>query len=314
MYCKALFYIIFNSKINGVQGANGLTAQSKYSIIFIYYLNKDRNFLNTSVIFEKNTLMKFLFPIALFCVQLSFGYTALDWGKTGHRTVGHIAEAHLTKKAQKAIYKLLEGTSLAFVSTYGDDIKSDSRYRDYNPWHYVNLPLEGTYNPQKANPKGDLILAIKTCVAVLENPNSQKAHKIFHLKLLVHFIGDLHQPMHIGRAADKGGNDIKLTWFGKNTNLHRVWDSNLVAEFGMSYTELAAAVPPLSKREKKQLAQGTPLDWLQEGHKITATLYKDLPKNGKLGYAYAYKYTTLMRGQLQKGGLRLAKMLNTIFG
>ncbi|MDG1213352.1 MAG: S1/P1 nuclease, partial [Flavobacteriaceae bacterium] len=120
--------------------------------------------------------------------------------------------------------------------------------------------------------------------------------------------------MHMGRPGDKGGNDIKLKWFGKSTNLHRVWDSNMIDDYGMSYSELAKESPRLSKRARKEMMQGTPLDWMKEGHEITKKLYEDLPEDGGLGYEYAYKYTSVMRNQLQKGGLRLAKLLEALFG
>jgi hypothetical protein len=256
--------------------------------------------------------MRFLF-IFLIATQSIFA-TSEDWGKTGHRTVGEIATSVLSKKALKNIALILDGASLALVSNYGDDIKSDKKYRKYGSWHYVNLPLDGQYSLQTANSQGDIIQGIQVCVNTIRDVNASKEEKAFHLKLLVHFIGDLHQPMHIGREEDKGGNDVKLTWFGKSTNLHRVWDSNMIDDYGMSYSELAKESPRLSKRARKEIMKGTPLDWMKEGHKITATLYNDLPENGKLGYEYAYKYTGIMRSQLQKGGVRLAKMLNDIFG
>ena len=250
----------------------------------------------------------------IFLLATTINSHAEDWGKTGHRTVGQIAQENLSRKASKAIASLLDGESLALVSNYGDDIKSDKRYNKFNPWHYVNLPLDKPYSIESANSQGDIIQGIQYCVNVIKDPKALKADKAFYLKLLVHFIGDLHQPMHMGKEEDKGGNDVKLTWFGKSTNLHRVWDSDLIEGFDMSFSELAAEAPTLSKKDKIAIMQGGALDWMREGHKITTSLYEDLPENGKLGYEYAYKYTDLMRSQLQKGGLRLAKMLNEIFG
>ena len=157
--------------------------------------------------------MRFLF-IFLIATQSIFA-TSEDWGKTGHRTVGEIATSVLSKKALKNIALILDGASLALVSNYGDDIKSDKKYRKYGSWHYVNLPLDGQYSLQTANSQGDIIQGIQVCVNTIRDVNASKEEKAFHLKLLVHFIGDLHQPMHIGREEDKGGNDVKLTWFGE---------------------------------------------------------------------------------------------------
>ena len=154
--------------------------------------------------------------------------TELIWGNTGHRAIGEIAASHLSKSVKRKISELLDGQSLAMVSTFGDDIKSDNAFRKYATWHYVNLNDDETYQTSKKNPKGDLVTAIAKCKEVLLDKNSTKADKVFYLKMLVHFIGDLHQPMHVGRLSDKGGNDFKVQWFYNNSNMHRVWDSEMI--------------------------------------------------------------------------------------
>ena len=89
-----------------------------------------------------------------------------DWGATGHRVVGRIAAQHLSKKAQRAIDKLLDGATLDYVSNYGDDIKSDPRYRSLNPWHYVNIESDQKYSEITPNEKGDVVQAIQKCIAI----------------------------------------------------------------------------------------------------------------------------------------------------
>ena len=175
------------------------------------------------------------------------------WGQTGHRVTGEIAQRYLTRKARKAIDKLLDGESLAEVSNYADDIKSDSRFREYGPWHYVNFPGDKTYREIEPSPAGDIVTGIQRCIEVLENDSSSEADKVFYLKLLIHFVGDLHQPMHIGRAEDRGGNDIQIRWFDQGSNLHRLWDSDMIDHYGMSYTELANKLPEPGKKELQRL-------------------------------------------------------------
>lgn len=235
------------------------------------------------------------------------------WGATGHRATGKIAENHLTKRAKRKIDKLLQGESLAFVSTWADQIKSDKRYRKYFPWHYVNMNFDETYETSKKNPKGDLVTAINHCVKVLKDKESTIEDKRFFLKLLVHFVGDLHQPMHIGRKEDKGGNTIQLQWFNRGTNLHRVWDENMIEEWGMSYNELAANARDLSKAQIKAIEAGTVIDWVNEVHQITKKVYGSVKVGENLRYRYNYDYFPVLREQLQKGGIRLAKILNEIF-
>ncbi len=250
---------------------------------------------------------------------LTFSITASQakatyWGATGHRTVGKIAEKYLTKKAKKTISNLLNGHSLAFYSTFADEIKSDSKYRKYSPWHYVNFKFDEKYNPATASKKGDLIQGINICIKTLKDPNASKKDKAFYLKLLIHFMGDLHQPLHVGHGEDRGGNDIKLKWFNKPTNLHRVWDSNMIDSYNMSYTELAKNADKLSKAQVKALQKGSLLEWVYESQALAKKVYTTAKKGDKLSYRYSYLHLSTARKQIQKGGVRLAKVLNDIFG
>lgn len=236
-----------------------------------------------------------------------------DWGKTGHRVTGEIAEQYLSKTAKKAIVSLLSGESLAFVSTYGDEIKSDDSYRKYGPWHYVNFPFDSTYETHPKSDRGDIIVAINTCIDILKSKTESKENKAFHLRLLVHFIGDLHQPLHIGLAEDKGGNDFQVRWFNEGTNLHTVWDTKMIEHYNMSYTELARNTKKLSQQELSAIKSGSIIDWMNESRTICKDVYKNTKVGEKLGYRYMYDYFTTVRSQLQKGGIRLAAILNKIF-
>jgi fructose-1,6-bisphosphatase len=254
------------------------------------------------------------FLLLLFVICSTLNSYADDWGKTGHRTTGAIAEQYLTKKARKAISNLLNGESLALVSTFADDIKSDTLYRKYGPKHYVNIPFETDYENHPKNERGDIIEAIDTCIATLKSKAATKEEKAFQLRLLIHFIGDLHQPMHTGLSDDKGGNDFKVQWFRDGTNLHRVWDSQMIESYGMSYSELATNMPVLTKKERKTMGSGTHRDWLKDSRVLVKDIYTHTEKDEKLSYRYMYQYFDTLRGQLQKGGVRLAALLNEILG
>ena len=235
------------------------------------------------------------------------------WGPTGHRTTGKIAEKHLTKKAKRQINELLKGESLAFVSTYGDEIKSDKKYNDFNTWHYVNMPLDSRYEDSEKNPKGDLVTGINKCISIIKDDTSSLEDKTFYLKMLVHLMGDLHQPMHIGRKDDKGGNTIQVQWFGKGTNLHRVWDENMIEQWKMSYLELANNTEDLSNAQIKAIQEGTIIDWVHDTHKLSKIAYASVQIGENLRYRYSYDHFSTVRKQLQKSGIRLAKLLNDIF-
>jgi len=259
--------------------------------------------------------MKQLILSICFLFSISVGFAGdNDWGQTGHRATAEIAQSYLSKDAKKEIAKLLNGKSLAFVSTFGDEIKSDSEYRKYGPWHYVNLPENATkYIVDNANPDGDLLMGIRKCVEVLKDKSSSKEEKEFYLKMLVHFIGDLHQPLHTGRGEDKGGNDIQVRWFGDGSNLHRVWDSEMIGSYDMSYTEMASNTQILSKTQTKSIASGTFEDWMYESKKLSERVYASAEVGEKLSYRYMYDWFPVVGEQLQKGGIRLAQVLNEIF-
>ena len=236
-----------------------------------------------------------------------------EWGQTGHRVVGLVAENHLTKKAKDKINFLLDGNSLANVSTYADEIKSDKKYNYISKWHYANIPLNKKFDEIVREKDGDIIYAINKCIEVLKSPKYNKKEKSFHLKLLVHFIGDLHQPMHLGRKEDRGGNDIKLFWFGSITNLHRIWDTQIIESHNMSYTELASDLPIFTPNQIKVEFNKSINNWVEETRIYTRQIYLESSPNRKLGYAYRYQNLPVVKSQLYKAGIRLASILNKIF-
>ncbi|AOW21850.1 S1/P1 nuclease [Urechidicola croceus] len=254
--------------------------------------------------------------IYLLIVLFTFSYQAnasKKWGATGHRVVGAIADNHLKPKTKRKLKKLLKRKTLAFVSTYGDEIKSDKRYNEFYTWHYVNFPLDSDYGSSEKNPKGDIISGIEYCKNIIKDKNSSDDDKAFYLKLLIHLVGDLHQPMHIGKAEDRGGNDIKLQWFYEDTNLHRVWDTEMIEEFGMGYQELASNADVLTKQQIKEIQKGTTLDWVNEVRELTKEVYGSYEEGENLRYRYNYRHFNTLRSQLQIGGIRLAKVLNDLF-
>lgn len=238
---------------------------------------------------------------------------ANDWGPTGHRVVGAIAQIYLSPEAKEMINELLDGDSLALVSTYADEIKSDDRFREYYPWHYVNFPFETTYADHPKSEEGDIIRGIAKCLEVLQDGSTSKADKAFHLKLLVHFMGDLHQPLHVGLGEDRGGNDIQIEWFREPTNLHSVWDEKIILQFGMSYSELAENRKALTPSEIRDIQQGSVTDWMYDSRTLCLDVYRHTKEGDKLWYPYMYRYAHTVRHQLHKGGLRLAAILNQVF-
>ncbi len=158
-----------------------------------------------------------------------------------------------------------------------------------------------------------MVTGIEYCIKTIKDKNTTDEDKAFYLKLLIHFIGDLHQPMHIGLKEDKGGNDFNVKWFYNDSNLHRVWDSQMIEDYGMSYTELADNADYLTKDNIEAIGEGSIVDWVNETHEITKTVYKNVKPDENLRYRYSYENFTTVRSQLQKAGIRLAKILNDLF-
>lgn len=253
----------------------------------------------------------FIFTAVLLCS--SNGYATKKWGATGHRAVGAIADQYTSNKTKRHLKKILNHQSLALVSTFSDEIKADPRFKEFETWHYVNMSFDEDYESSEKNAKGDLVTGIAYCEKVLKDDNASDADKTFYLKMLIHLVGDLHQPMHIGREEDRGGNDIKVKWQFKDTNLHRVWDSQMLESYNMSYSELAKNAEFMTKKEVRLLQQGSVVDWVNSTQHITKTIYNSVEEGENLHYAYSYKYLELARTQLQVAGIRLAKILNDLF-
>lgn len=256
--------------------------------------------------------MKKVAVLLLFVSQFAFAGPPL-WSKTGHRVIGEVAQEHLKGKAKRALMDLLDGQSLAAVSNFADEIKADSVYGRFSSWHYVNFPENEKYGDTPVSPYGDLITGIEECVRIIKDGNSTRTERIFYLKMLIHLVGDLHQPMHVGRLEDKGGNDIQLQWFNRGSNLHKIWDANMIDDYGMSYSELAAKLPKLTRAERKAIEKGTIYEWVEESQELANKLYGSVEAGEKLYYRYGYQWWDSVEYQLQIGGLRLAKVLNGLF-
>ena len=153
---------------------------------------------------------------------------AFSWGRTGHRIVGEIAQRNLDPKTLKAIRELCGEEDLSRLSTWPDEIRSDPKMGYTTPWHYVSIPNGKTYFDQKRNKDGDVIESLYRFEETLRDSKDTKEHKIEALKFLIHMTGDLHQPLHVGLAEDRGGNSIRVKWFKTETNLHSIWDEDLI--------------------------------------------------------------------------------------
>lgn len=261
------------------------------------------------------TLRKYL----LIAFVLYMPFQSFAWGTLGHRIVGEIAQKHLSKKALKQVRKILGNESIAMSSNWADFIKSDSSYRYLSTWHYVNFDSGMNYTQLVAYLDKDTSVNAYTRINFLANElrkeNLPHDKQVFYLRLLIHFVGDIHQPLHAARNGLVGGNNIRVSWFNENSNLHRVWDSHLIDHQQLSYTEYVNAINFVTP-EKKKVWQRQPLsEWVYESFLLSEQIVQDIKQpTPRLGYDYDFKYNQILNQQLLKGGIHLAGLLNDIFG
>jgi hypothetical protein len=262
---------------------------------------------------EKTMLaLRSLLPLAAAAVLL-MPAPALAWGKTGHRVTAAVADTHLSGLARAHVREIIGVESLAEASTWPDEMRSNPDpfwQKTANPWHYVTV---GGFEYDRAPPEGDALGALQFFRNQLRDPRTSIEHRQLALRFIVHIIGDLHQPLHNGRPGDRGGNDVKVKWFGRDTNLHAVWDSALIEETDYSFSELAERLNRHTRSEDV-IAWWTanPRDWIRESVQHRERIY---PAAGKtdLSYEYVYQHTPTVELRLKQAGVRLAAYLNELF-
>lgn len=250
--------------------------------------------------------------ILLVCSLLVISPNAFSWGKTGHRVVAEIAQRNLNSEAKKGIKDLLGDEDLARVANYPDEIRSDRKYDYTGSWHYVSIPTDKTYFDQKRNKDGDVIETLFRMDETLRDSKKSKEEKAFALKFMVHLMGDVHQPLHVGLAEDRGGNNVRVKWFKDPSNLHEIWDEKIIDFQQLSYTEYTTFLNHYSKAEKTDLIKGTFMDWAKESQELRSVVY-DTGGSENLSYEYNFKSKPVIEERLRKAGIRLASVLNNIF-
>ncbi len=236
---------------------------------------------------------------------------AAAWGPTGHRVIGQIAEDHLSAAARRGVEALIGPESLAEAATWADEIRSDPAWEKAAPWHYIAIDDGQTLETTRRSPDGDVLWAIHHFSDVVASADASHQDKVEALKLLAHFVGDVHQPLHVERRGDGGGNGVHVTWFGTPTNLHRVWDSEMIDGERLSFSELARFLDHPTSGEVAAWQASTPEDWARESFALRDQVYGDVG-DGKLGYAYAYRKLPIVKRRLLQAGVRLAGLLDQI--
>jgi nuclease S1 len=248
--------------------------------------------------------------LVVLLLGLGLARGAEAWGATGHRTVGRIAERHLTPEARRAVADLLAPEQLAYVTTWADEIRSEPEWSKAEAWHWVTVPDGQTYESSVKNPRGDVVEAISRFEAVLGDHARPRIERARALKWLSHLIGDLHQPLHVGRGDDHGGSDILVLWFNEPRSLHAVWDSGFIEVTGLSFSELADLVDHPTPREVAEWQADPPATWAAESQQLRNACYE--LGDRKLAFPYVHDHWPVVQRRLLQAGVRLAGELNRL--
>lgn len=260
--------------------------------------------------------MKRFLQLFIICACLSvYSLPALSWGQKGHRVIAKIAYDNLNCKAKKAVDKTLGKGGIVYWANWPDEIKSDTIYPTSYDWHFqdfdrglsdsivadalIHYPAEG----------GNMFRALDSLVTVLKAGKGD-AHT---LRFVVHLSGDRYCPMHMAHMDDKGGNTVKIKWFGENTRLHTVWDTKLIESQGYSYTEYAEKLELEYGLAKKYINAQTDATLMLDTYHLTSDIYDYQTTWDGNTYHYIYRWHTEMEQQLFIAGIRLAQLLNEIY-
>ncbi len=255
--------------------------------------------------------MRSLFFIA---VCLTWAQSTFAWGQKGHDIIAYIAEQHLSEQAAEQVDKILMGHSPVYYSSWLDAASHTDEYAYTKTWHYMNVDEDKTFKTMPRNPEGDVQVAVESIVERLKSKTLTPKEEFDELRMLIHLVGDMHCPMHAGRLTDLGGNKVPVTMFGRETNLHSIWDSALVdAARKWSYTEWQNQIDRKSEKEIKQMQEGTPADWMEQTTLLSKKVYDKTPEGANISYDYVTWADPILQEQLLKGGYRLASLLNEIY-
>jgi len=251
-------------------------------------------------------------PAFRLALAVAAAAASVAWSPTGHRAVGRIAEHHLTESAARAITAMLAPEQLAYVTTWADEIRSEPDWAKAESWHWVTVPDGQTYESAAKNPSGDILESIARFEGVLSRRGAPQAERVQALKWLSHLVGDLHQPLHVGRGDDHGGNDVMVLWFGEPTNLHSVWDDKLIDSSHLSFSELSDMLDRTTPEQLRDWQRGGPRDWAEESKRLRDQCYE--LGDRKLGFRYIHDQWPAVERRLLQAGIRLAGELNRLLG
>ena len=259
--------------------------------------------------------------LALALVLLLIPSSLYAWAREGHEIIAILAEQRLRPDVRDAVVALLEGTTFIQAASWADKVRN----LQTAPWHYVNIEITETeYDAARVCPQDQCVIGqIERCRRVLAKADGDMRKRQNALKYLIHFVGDLHQPLHAGQNDDHRGNDVQVEFIGETIdpfshqpwNLHAVWDSGILeVRDGDAHHYAKRLNAWLHSQPAGAFQDGSVVDWAMESHDIARDHVYVLPEDRKLGEEYYRANLPVVDQQLAKAGVRLAKLLNDALG
>jgi hypothetical protein len=251
----------------------------------------------------------------------SWARPAYAWGRLGHRVSARLAESRLGPATRSAIGELMgPGETLADVATWADEQRRAMPWS--GPWHYVNVPItEPRYDSRFEGEAGSIVAKIDEFRQVLADRSASLERRRLALRFLVHLVQDVHQPLHVGDRGDRGGNVLQVRFFGKGSNLHKVWDSGLLEHVSREEAdwvfELGAAIDAEAAERWARVTSAA--DWAGESLALARVAYCEpgcataLRPGSSLGEVYQQANLPVVRERLAQSAVRLAALLDAIF-
>ena len=248
---------------------------------------------------------KILFTLLIFSILL-LPKSTLAWGRDGHRMVAEIAFQMLSQSTKDKLMSYLGSISLDDASNWMDEQRGNNTYRYLTTTHYINIDKGQKLDPFQKN---NIYTELNEVISDL-GKNTNPAEIKIDLLILLHLVGDIHQPLHDGYSNDKGGNSINVTIDGKTTNLHSAWDGGIIQRMAINKEKIMLLYPKLSKAELDQIKNISVAGWISESRTNLDQVYSF--KNSTLDQEYQQKASVIIEQQILKAGIRLSAVLEKV--
>jgi len=255
---------------------------------------------------------------AILIAALASPLPAVAFGPSGHRLAGYIADQHLCAETRSALKPLLAGMTLADAGLWPDTIRRMPEWEHSKPWHYLNVSDHGSVARAASQGSDNVVAALARFEKELGDTSLGNRQRGLALRFVAHFVVDLHQPLHVGRESDRGGNLIPVLLGERETNLHAVWDGELLRPPGrLSARDRARQLPLPAAPEVLRWQLASPLDWARESQALRSRVYgfsRPAGRPAALPPDYLNWARIVVDQRLLMSGVRLAGRLNAILG